>query len=56
MFLINMKLKMCNEAILENGGTLESVSNRYKTQGMCDKAVDNHAHVLKFRLKTMIKD
>ena len=32
---------MCDEAILENGGTLE-----YKE--MCNKAVDNYSHALKF--------
>ena len=37
---------MCNGAILENGGTLGSVPNQYKTQEMRNKAVDNYAHVL----------
>ena len=32
---------MCNKAILENGGTLESVPDQYKTRKMCDKAVVN---------------
>ena len=32
---------MCNKAILKNGGTLESVPDWYKTQEMCNKAVDN---------------
>ena len=35
---------MCNRAILENGGMLESVPNQYKTQEMCNKAVDNYAY------------
>ena len=39
---------MCNIAILKNGGTLESVPNQYKTHEMCDKAVDNFTHALKF--------
>ena len=39
---------MCNEAILENGGTLEPAPNRYKTKEMCNKAVDNYAHALEF--------
>ena len=33
---------MCNRAILENGETLKPVPNWYKTQGMCNKAVDNY--------------
>ena len=37
---------MCNRAILKDGGTLESVPNRYKTQETCNKAVDNYAHAL----------
>ena len=32
---------MCDKAILENDGTLESVPDCYKNQQMCDKAVDN---------------
>ena len=32
---------MCDEAILENGGTLKSVSDSYKYQEMCNKVVDN---------------
>ena len=39
---------MCNKAILENGGTLESVRDRYKTHEMCDKAADNYVHALEF--------
>ena len=38
---------MCHKAILENGGTLESVSDRYKNQQMYYKAVGNYLHVLK---------
>ena len=41
---------MCNKAILENGGPLESVTNQYKTQEMFGKATDNYAPVLKFVL------
>ena len=37
---------MCNRAILENGGTLGSIPSQYKTQKMCNKTVDNHAHAL----------
>ena len=40
--------QMCDKAILENGGTLESVPDCYKNQQMCDKAVDNYLHALKF--------
>ena len=36
---------MCDKAIFQNGGT-ESVSDCYKNQQMCDKAVDNHSHAL----------
>ena len=39
---------MCDKAILENGGTLESVLDCYKSQQMCDKAVDNYHHTIKF--------
>ena len=46
MFLIDIRLKkMCDKAILENGGTLDS---QYKTQEMCDKAIDNYAYLLEF--------
>ena len=38
---------MCNRATLENGRTLESVPNQYKTQQMWNKAVNNYAHALK---------
>ena len=38
---------MCDEAILENG-TLKSVSNCYKNQEMCNKAVDNYPHALEY--------
>ena len=38
---------MCDKAILENGGTLESVSDCYKIQQLRDKAVDNYPHTLK---------
>ena len=42
---------MCDRAILENGGTLKSVPDRYKNQEMCHKAVDNYPHVLNFVLE-----
>ena len=32
---------MCDKAILENSETLEFVSDCYKNQQMCDKAVEN---------------
>ena len=35
---------MCDKAILENGGTLESAPDWYETQEMHDRAVDNYAH------------
>ena len=37
---------MCDKAILENGETLQPVPGQYKTQEMCDKAVDNYARAL----------
>ena len=39
---------MCDKAVLENGGTLKSVSDCYKNQEMWDKAVDNYSHALEF--------
>ena len=41
-------VRMCDKAILEKGGTLESVPDCYENQRMCDKAVDNYLHALKF--------
>ena len=38
---------MCDTAILENGGTLESVLGCYKNQQICYKAADNYPHALK---------
>ena len=32
---------MCDKAILENSGTLKSVTGCYKNQEKCNKAVDN---------------
>ena len=46
MFLINKIQKMCDEAILENGGTLKSVPNLHKSQEMSNKAVDNYSHTV----------
>ena len=42
---------MCDKAILENGGTLESVSDCYKNKKMCNKVVDNYSHALEFVLE-----
>ena len=42
------KTQMSNEAILENGGTKESVPDCYKNQQIWDKAVDDYPHALKF--------
>ena len=39
---------MCDEALLENDGALEFISNRYKTQEMCDKVADNYVGALEF--------
>ena len=44
MFLINIRLKkMCDNAILENVDP-----DCYKSQQICDKAVDNYCNALKF--------
>ena len=39
---------MCDKFILENGGTLKSVTDCYKNQEMCSKAIDNYPHALEF--------
>ena len=39
---------MCDEAILENSGTFESVPDSYKNQEMCNKAVDKYPCALEF--------
>ena len=39
---------MCDKAIAENGGTLESILDCYKNQKMCDKAVNTHPSTIKF--------
>ena len=36
--------QMCYKPTLENGGTLESVTECYKNQKMCNQAVDNYAN------------
>ena len=38
---------MCDKALLENGGTLKSVTNGYKNQELFNKIV-NYPHALKF--------
>ena len=38
--------QMCDNAILENGGTLNSVTDCCKNQEMCNKAVDSYPHAL----------
>ena len=37
---------MCDEAILENSGTLKCVPDCYKNQEICNEAVDNYRHAL----------
>ena len=39
---------MCDKAILENGGKLETVPDWIKAQEICDKAVDNYVYALEF--------
>ena len=40
--------QMCDKAILEYGGTLDSLLDFYQNQQMCDKAIDNYPHALRF--------
>ena len=47
MLLIDMTQEMCDIAVLENGGTLESAPDCYKNLKMCNQAVDDCAHPLK---------
>ena len=42
---------MCEKAILENSGILDSAPESYKNQQMCCKAVDTHPSKIKFHLK-----
>ena len=39
---------MLDKAILENGRTIESVLDFSKIKQICDKAIDNYPHTLKF--------
>ena len=39
---------MCDKAVLENDGSLESVPDCYKNQQLRDKPVDNCPHALTF--------
>ena len=39
---------MCDKAILENGGTLNSVPDCYKNQEISNKAVNDYPHALEF--------
>ena len=39
----NKTQQMCDRAILENGGTLESVPDCYKNQEVRNKTVDNYS-------------
>ena len=39
---------MCDKAFLENGGTLKSVADCYKSQEMCHKAVHNYPQEKEF--------
>ena len=46
--------KMWDKAILEIGGTSESVPNCYKIQEICNKAADKYPHALNLVLKCYI--
>ena len=39
---------MCDKAILENGGTLESVPDLYENKRICDEAVDTYRSTIQF--------
>ena len=39
---------MCDKATPENAGTIKYVSDYYKNQEICNKAVENYCHVLGF--------
>ena len=38
--------KMCDKAVLGNGGTLNSVADCYKNHEMFNKVIDNYRHAL----------
>ena len=40
--------EMCDNVILDNGGTLNVVSDYYQNQKRCNKAVDYYVHLLEF--------
>ena len=50
MFLTNIKLKKCVRAVNMCSFVIDSISNQYKTQKMCDKAVDDNPNALEFVL------
>ena len=39
---------MSDKAIFKNSGPLESISDCYKNEKMCNKTVDNYVHGLEF--------
>ena len=45
--------QMRDKAIIVNGATLESVSDSFENWQMCDKAVGNYLHALKFLSQKM---
>ena len=46
MFLIDLRLKKCTKAILENCGTLMSVPDHYENQEMCNKSLPSYITLL----------
>ena len=40
--------QMCNEAITENGGAVNSVPDCKKNQEICNKAIDSYSYPLEF--------
>ena len=45
---IHKTQEMCNIVLLKNGGTLMLAPNCYNNQKICNKAIDNYAHLLEF--------
>ena len=51
MFLINIRLNWCGcviKDIIGNGRMLGFIPEFYKDQNICNKAVDNDSHALRF--------
>ena len=42
--------RICDKAVVKNGGTLKFVSGNYKNKTMCNQAVDNYVDVIEYVL------